>query len=86
MGTDFKRLIVCRPRSNNGVERINFLKEERSTWLRKRWKVILLSSLLVLIIFCFLALSKSWEKKSTANLVVYDTMEVRSADPFLGLK
>jgi hypothetical protein len=35
-GTDFKRLIVCRPHSNDGVETINLLIDKRSAWLRKR--------------------------------------------------
>ncbi len=35
-GTDFKRLIVCRPCSNNGIETINFLKDKRGAWLCRK--------------------------------------------------
>jgi hypothetical protein len=35
LGTDFARLIVCRPCSNDGVETMSFLKEEHSALLRK---------------------------------------------------
>jgi hypothetical protein len=58
---------------------INFLKEECGAWLRKRWKFDLVSSLSV-VFFCFLALSELWGKKLTVNLIIYDIMEVRSAD------
>ncbi len=47
LGTDFARLIVRRPCSKDGVEVMSFLKEERGTWLRKRWKFVLVCSLLV---------------------------------------
>jgi hypothetical protein len=64
---------------------INFLKEEHGAWLRKPWKFVLVSSSLV-VFFCFLALSESWGKKTMANLVVYDTMEVHSADTLTWLE
>jgi hypothetical protein len=79
LGTDFKRLIVCRPRSNDGVETINFLKEEHGTWLRKRWKFVLISSSPV-VIFLFSCIERIMGKKSTANLVLYNTTEVCLAD------
>jgi hypothetical protein len=44
LGTDFVTLIVCRPCSNNGVEMMSFLKEERGASLRKRWNFVLVSS------------------------------------------
>ncbi len=66
---DFKMLIVCRPSSNDGVETINFLKDERGTWLRKCSNFVLVSSSLVVVFFCFLALSNSQGKILTANLV-----------------
>jgi hypothetical protein len=46
-GTDFARLIVCRPCSNDGIERTSFLEEERGTLLRKHSKFVLVCSLLV---------------------------------------
>ena len=76
---DFKRLIVCRPQSNDGIEMINILKEEHGAWLRKRWKFVLVHSSLVVILL-FLALSESRKKQSTANLVRYAMTGARLAD------
>jgi hypothetical protein len=56
---------------------INFLKEEHGAWMMKRWKFVLVSSLLV-VIFCFLVLSESWEKIDGKSCI-YDT-EVCLAD------
>jgi hypothetical protein len=58
---------------------INFLKDERGAWLRKRWKFVLVCSSLV-IFFLFSCVEQIVGKKLTANLVIYNTMEVHSAD------
>jgi hypothetical protein len=58
LGTDFTRLIVCRPCNKVGVETMSFLKAERSASLMKLWNFVLVRSLLVGFVL-FLALSDS---------------------------
>jgi hypothetical protein len=68
-GTDFVRLIVCTPCSNDGVETTSYLKEECSTLLRNRWNLILVRSLLV-VIFLVSCVEKIVGKKMMAVLAL----------------
>ncbi len=70
-GTDFARLIVHRPRSNNGVEMTSFLKEERGALLKNHLKLVLVWSSSIQVFLGFSRYANS--RKKTAAFLALST-------------